>query len=80
MEREYRVSVEYNDNGTHLITLYKVNIDPRGAAVADFESRTLSGAIDKMCRWMKADTEVKTIQPSRIEELLKEAVDTERAP
>lgn len=57
MECEYRVEIEYANNGVYLVTLRKVNISPNGVIVADFESRSVGRAIQKAAEWIKTDLE-----------------------
>ena len=60
MEREYRLTVEYDNNGVYLATLFKVNvgIETKGVIVADFDSRSAGKAIQKAAEWIKKDIEI----------------------
>lgn len=55
MEAEYRISIEGPTAQTFIVTLSKVNIDPKGYHVADFKGRNLPALIAKANAWITND-------------------------
>lgn len=57
MDREYRITMGYDNNGVYSLTLWKVNIDPRGAIVAEFKGRSTKALFSKATKWMESDVD-----------------------
>ncbi len=56
MDAEYRISAFKGETpDTFAVTVRKVNIDPKGYIVADFEGRSLPALVAKASAWITND-------------------------
>lgn len=60
MEREYRIHIEDREPTptsptVYTVTVWKVNIDPKGVIAGEFSSINHERAINKAGKWIKQD-------------------------